>query len=578
MRQIFWILVFTNTFGTLSAQVFPPNLICVQNDTLVWELPANSCGTFNAYLIYASSTSSGPYSLLSTVVNPSQTSFFHLNAGSGIWYYYMESDYNCPGQPVLQSDTLDNLIPILSPIDVVSVNSPNVNINWSPSPSPEVIGYIVLRNIPGQGTVALDTVYIGTSYTDATAAPDLGSESYLLEALDACGNKSLISDPHQTIFLEAEGNSACERSISLSWNLYQNWPQGIEKQEVWVSAAGELPQLIAVLTGTTNTYKFENADDEVEYCFFIRAISRGDGFVSTSNELCLSVDVIQAVRQLVITNASVLPDNTVEVSWIWNDNAAIETYDLSSSTNNVTFGSIVNGMPTPPLQENNTVTDGSGNPQSNRIYYQLEVLDACDVTTLSNKAASIHLSATSLSGLNKLSWTPYFNTLGNSLSYEVYRVDSGGDTFLAAVSGSPLEYEDEIDVNNPNQLVACYYIVAKAEVTQPDGQIIETDSRSNIDCAVQEPKVYIPTAFSPNEDGNNDEFSPFLQFGNPANYLLQVYDRWGGLVFESTDISQSWNGKKGDRLMPVGLYGYYLRFDQLDGKIFEISGEISLIR
>ncbi|HMQ47439.1 MAG TPA: gliding motility-associated C-terminal domain-containing protein [Saprospiraceae bacterium] len=577
MRQIFWILVFANTFGTLSAQVFPPNLICVQNDTLVWELPANGCGAFNAYLIYASQNQDGPYTLLSSVANPGQTTFFHLNAGNGVWYYYMESDYNCPGEPVLQSDTLDNLIPILSPIDVVSVNGAEVSVSWSPSPSPEVIGYIVLRNVPGQGTVALDTVYAGTSYIDMTADPDSGSESYLLEALDACGNKSLISDPHQTIFLEAEGNSACERSISLSWNLYQNWPQGIDKQEVWVSAGGDLPQLIAVLTGTTNTYKFENADDAVEYCFFIRAISRGDEFVSMSNELCLSVDVVQAVRQLAIINASVLPDNTVEVSWVWNDNAAIETYDLSSSSNNVNFGSIINGMPTTPLQENNMLIDITGSPESNRIYYQIEVVDACDVATLSNKAASIHLSAASLSGLNKLTWTPYFNTIGSSLSYDIYRKDVGGDTFLASVSGSPLEYEDEIDVNNPNQLIACYYIVAKAEVAL-DGEVIEVSSTSNVDCAVQEPKVYIPTAFSPNEDGNNDEFRPFLQFGNPANYLLQVFDRWGGMVFESTDINQSWNGKKGDRIMPVGLYGYYLRFEQLDGKLFETSGEISLIR
>ncbi|MBK8489941.1 MAG: hypothetical protein IPL49_03300 [Saprospirales bacterium] len=102
---IFWLS------GTaLSAQVFPPELLCLRGDTIVWNLPTNTCGSFNSYDIWYSSSFNGPYSLLNSVTNPGQTSFVHPNPGNDLFYYYMTGNYNCPGEPVLSSDTLDNLL------------------------------------------------------------------------------------------------------------------------------------------------------------------------------------------------------------------------------------------------------------------------------------------------------------------------------------------------------------------------------------------------------------------------------------------------------------------------------------
>ncbi|MCB0565807.1 MAG: gliding motility-associated C-terminal domain-containing protein, partial [Phaeodactylibacter sp.] len=71
---------------------------------------------------------------------------------------------------------------------------------------------------------------------------------------------------------------------------------------------------------------------------------------------------------------------------------------------------------------------------------------------------------------------------------------------------------------------------------------------------------------------------PYLQFGAPADYLLAVYDRYGGQLFESRDINVGWNGKSRGKRVPVGLYAYYLRIEQSDGTVVEQSGEVSLLR
>ncbi len=48
----------------------------------------------------------------------------------------------------------------------------------------------------------------------------------------------------------------------------------------------------------------------------------------------------------------------------------------------------------------------------------------------------------------------------------------------------------------------------------------------------------MPTAFSPNDDGNNDLFR--VKAKGVAVYTLQVYNRWGQLVFQADDIARGW--------------------------------------
>lgn len=69
---------------------------------------------------------------------------------------------------------------------------------------------------------------------------------------------------------------------------------------------------------------------------------------------------------------------------------------------------------------------------------------------------------------------------------------------------------------------------------------------------------YIPNAFSPNGDGLNDEFAPAPGGIPPPFYHLQVFDRWGGLVFEGHDPSIGWNGERNGKPCSTGIYTYLI--------------------
>jgi gliding motility-associated-like protein len=67
-------------------------------------------------------------------------------------------------------------------------------------------------------------------------------------------------------------------------------------------------------------------------------------------------------------------------------------------------------------------------------------------------------------------------------------------------------------------------------------------------------RFYIPSAFSPNADGINDNFSVLaIDF---TSVIFDVYDRWGGLVFRSSEAVPEWDGRVGEQPAPTGTYLY----------------------
>ena len=89
--------------------------------------------------------------------------------------------------------------------------------------------------------------------------------------------------------------------------------------------------------------------------------------------------------------------------------------------------------------------------------------------------------------------------------------------------------------------------------------------------------VYLPNAFSPNGDGRNDLFQPY---GPDIEVVrLQVYNRWGSLVFEGSGLQAAWDGMIGGRKAETSTYVYVLEYKNiLNLEQSNISGEVLLIR
>jgi len=94
-------------------------------------------------------------------------------------------------------------------------------------------------------------------------------------------------------------------------------------------------------------------------------------------------------------------------------------------------------------------------------------------------------------------------------------------------------------------------------------------------------QLYVPNVFSPNGDGIND----YLQvFSNCMmnRFALYIFDRWGNLVFESSSIDDSWNGKiNGNQKAESGIYVYLIKYEAEqygELKSDQITGDAMLIR
>ncbi len=82
--------------------------------------------------------------------------------------------------------------------------------------------------------------------------------------------------------------------------------------------------------------------------------------------------------------------------------------------------------------------------------------------------------------------------------------------------------------------------------------------------------VFIPNAFSADDDGINDVFYPFAPVGEINSVSMQIFDRWGNIVFQGTE----WNG---GQLQP-GVYVYLINIDFTFGKSKVFSGDVTLLR
>jgi len=90
--------------------------------------------------------------------------------------------------------------------------------------------------------------------------------------------------------------------------------------------------------------------------------------------------------------------------------------------------------------------------------------------------------------------------------------------------------------------------------------------------------IFIPNAFTPNNDGINDKFGPSsTSTFYPSSAVFRIYNRWGEGIFETKDLNHKWDGRFHGITQATGSYVYYLSFD-CNGNKTEMKGVVMLIR
>lgn len=160
--------------------------------------------------------------------------------------------------------------------------------------------------------------------------------------------------------------------------------------------------------------------------------------------------------------------------------------------------------------------------------------------------------------------------LGNDTSFCVVKnINLEAGPFFETYQWSDFSTGPSIVVNEPGD----YWVEVK------DGNCIIRDTiridEIAFNCAC---KIYIPNAFSPNNDGINDEFHP-LSPCELLDYQLTVFDRWGQMVYYSTNVGEQWDGSIKGQPLEGGLFAYVLQYRFFYQTSLNVSyGNISLIR
>jgi gliding motility-associated-like protein len=91
------------------------------------------------------------------------------------------------------------------------------------------------------------------------------------------------------------------------------------------------------------------------------------------------------------------------------------------------------------------------------------------------------------------------------------------------------------------------------------------------------PKVFVPTAFTPNGDGKNDYVRP-IAVGISEFEYFRIYNRWGQLVYSSPDTERGWDGRIGGKEQNTATFVWVVKATDFTGKVFFDKGTVTLIR
>ena len=124
------------------------------------------------------------------------------------------------------------------------------------------------------------------------------------------------------------------------------------------------------------------------------------------------------------------------------------------------------------------------------------------------------------------------------------------------------------NIQNQNNTIILLYVQNQYGCIDSISKTINTDAKIN---------VWVPNSFTPNGDGRNDIFKVETNL-ELTNFNLYIYNRWGQVVFESTDINYGWDGKYMREYVKADVYVWILTYkNKYSNQLQRQQGSVSVI-
>ncbi len=202
--------------------------------------------------------------------------------------------------------------------------------------------------------------------------------------------------------------------------------------------------------------------------------------------------------------------------------------------------------------------------------YTVQGIDSCGNNSSEGRVGKPVFLQSNLQGNNEsvlVRYSPYLDFPKGiiSLQYQLEKLtETNGITQWQPIALYPQpQTHTDLNINAQGHLQACYRIVVKN-----NSEVIST---SNVSCSPFEPVIFIPTGFSPNDDGVNDVYEP-MYYGIQS-YQLTVYNRWGEQVFNGAN-NEFWSGSNAAE----GVYTVQIRYRLNTGVLKTQNTTVTLLR
>jgi gliding motility-associated-like protein len=411
--------------------------------------------------------------------------------------------------------------------------------------------------------ISTNTLRTDTVLFDNASNSVANSVCYRPMVIDTCGDSTNLSLTRLHCTVELMAISANDQ-VLLNWSPYVGWTNVLRYDIFEVNDYDTTAvNFLASVAGNATSWADTNLTCGQSRTYRVRAIGtvpQERSWSDTSAARPLHQPPTWVPEMVVATIV-----NNLEVNVAWN--AAIfpgaNSYQLYRSVDGINWNSL-GILPTSTLQ----YLDPTVNVAAQSYYYQVTVADSCSAwSPPSNAARSILLQLDGSDGSVQLDWNAYTLWAGGVNRYELEArpLDGGAWTLMATLTSTTLDFHDNQGL--PGAPGVCYRVLAY----EAGGN--QAVSMSNEVCFTMD--VWVPNTLTPNGDGLNDVLIIRALAGYPGTGIT-IYNRWGNLVYQTSDYQNDWagtNGNTGDPL-PDGTYFWVL--DVSDGR--QMKGYVTILR
>ncbi len=470
---------------------------------------------------------------------------------------------------------LDTAGPKPAEIAFITVKDPNtVQLNWHKSGLGNFMRYHIYldstRYIYRKSVSSRQDTTLLFSFSPQTLSNQ--RYCYSLKVEDTCAQQGKLAVSHCSILLR--DTSTQKYHIDLKWLSYDGWGNELSHYELFRKEPGGSFKSLAIIDKDQLLYTDSWKCDQT-YCYVVEAVHKNKVYRSRSNETCGKPLYGKPDGSALVTLVTVANDSFPSVFWksdyAYNPGA---TYVLEKS------GSGLPGTFQPVKQvQGLSAVDNTADAHTAAYFYRVLFKDHCGLTGDAGAPSnSIHLKSVPGSKLIRINWNQYGYWHAGVREYKLQLKQRNG-SYTDWLKLSPSQTgKDSINLESFGLDSICFRVVAIKDTLTLDSSI------SNSVCFVPSSYIWVPSGFSPNQNGLNEVFKPTLGyvFGNHPNlalrYEFRIFNRWGQMIFSTNNPSAGWDGRFMESDCPVGLYIYEVKAVGYDGIPHQKKGTVYLIR